>query len=106
MKNRTVFKSCYNKKRRKNITYNTSTQNQQPQIQSIKNNNDNDNNPSVSAYENHRHVVTGPSNVGKTFHMLKILEKIGDKIPIHIKTQSHNQYPNEKTSNEIEPRVK
>ena len=51
--------------------------------------------------ENHLHVVIGPSNVGKTFYMLKILEKIGNKRPIHIITRSPNQYPHYKTSNEI-----
>ena len=35
--------------------------------------------------------------------MLKILEKIGNKRPIHIITRSPNQYPNYKTSNEIKP---
>ena len=35
--------------------------------------------------------------------MLKILEKIGNKRPIHVITRSPNQYPNHKTSNEIKP---
>ena len=35
--------------------------------------------------------------------MLKILEKIGNKRPIHIITRSPNQYPNYNTSNEIKP---
>ena len=35
--------------------------------------------------------------------MLKILEKIGYKGPIHILNRSPNQYPNYKTSNEIKP---
>ena len=35
--------------------------------------------------------------------MLKVLEKIGDKRPIHIITQSSNQYPNYETSTEIKP---
>ena len=35
--------------------------------------------------------------------MLKVLEKIGNKSPIHIITRSPNQYPNYKTSNEIKP---
>ena len=35
--------------------------------------------------------------------MLKVLEKIGSKRPIHIITRSPNQYPNYKTSNEIKP---
>ena len=60
-------------------------------------------NNDVSTYENHRHVIIGPSNVGKTYNMLKILEKIGNKRPIHIKTRSPNQYPNYKTNNEIKP---
>ena len=61
------------------------------------------NNPKVSTYENHRHVVIGPSSVSKTYYMLKILEKIGNIRPIHIITRSPNQYPNYKTSNEIKP---
>ena len=55
----------------------------------------------VSTYENHRYVVIGPSNVGKTYYMLKILEKIDNKRPIHIINRSPNQYPNYKTSKEI-----
>ena len=35
--------------------------------------------------------------------MPKILEKIGKQRPVHIITRSPNQYPNYKTSNEIEP---
>ena len=35
--------------------------------------------------------------------MLKILEKTGEKPPIHIITRSPDQYPNHKTSNEIIP---
>ena len=54
-------------------------------------------------YENHRHVVIGPSNVGKTYYMLKVLEKIGNKRPIHVITRSPNQYPNYKTNTEIKP---
>ena len=89
-KDRTVCKSCYNISRRKN-NINTLPQN----IENV--NND------VSTYENHRHVVIGPSNIGKTYYMLKVLEKIGEQRPIHIKTRSPNQYPNYKTSNEIKP---
>ena len=69
----------------------------------LKINNNKDNNPNVSAYENHRHVVLGPSNVRKTYYMLKKLEKIGDKRPIHIITRSLLQYSNYKTSDEIKP---
>ena len=64
-------------------------------------NRDNDNNTCVGSYDNHAYVVIGPRNVGKTYYMLKILEKIGNKRPIHIITRSPNQYPNYKTSNEI-----
>ena len=35
--------------------------------------------------------------------MLKILEIIGNKRPIHVITRSINQYPNYKTSSEIKP---
>ena len=71
MKDRIACKCCYNKNRRKNNN-NTIIQNQQPKIDNI---NNNDNNPSVSAYEKHRCVIIGPSNVGKTLYMLKMLEK-------------------------------
>ena len=93
-KDRTVCKTCYNKNRRKN-KINTLPPN--------KNINNKDNNTNVSTYENHRHVIIGPSNVGKTYYMLKILEKMDNKRPIHTKTRSPNQYPNYKTSNEIKP---
>ena len=99
-KDRTVCKSCYIISRRKN-NINTlppnknNTSYQQPNIENV--NND------ASTYENHRHVVIGPSNVGKTYYMLKVLEKIGNKRPINIITRSPNQYPNYKTSTEIKP---
>ena len=96
MKERTVCKSCYNKNRRKN-----NKQNHQPKIEHV--NNNNDNNISVPTYENHRYVIIGPSNVGETFYMLKVLEKIGNRRPIHIITRSLNQYPNYKTNTEIKP---
>ena len=63
-------------------------------IEKPKINNVNNENIIVSKYENHRHVVIGASNVGKTYYMLKVLEKIGSKRPIHIITRSPNQYPN------------
>ena len=62
-----------------------------------------DNNPYVSSYENHANVVIGPRNVGKTYYMLKVLEKTGNKRPIHIITRYPNLYPNYKTSTEIKP---
>ena len=97
MKDRTVCKSYYNKKRRKNNNKNL-IHNQQPKI-----NSNNDNNPNVLTYENHAYIVIGPRNVGKTYYMLKVLEKIGNKRPIHTISRSLNQYPNYKTSNEIKP---
>ena len=106
LKDRTVCKSCYNKNRRKN---NNNTSHQQPNIENgndkkkLKIINNKDNNPKVSTYENHRHVIIGPSNVGKTYYMLKILEKIDNKRPINIITRSPNQYPNYKTSTDIKP---
>ena len=55
----------------------------------------------VPKYENHRHLVIGLSNVGKTYYLLKILENLDNKRPIHIITRSANQYPTYKTSTEI-----
>ena len=102
LKDRIVCKSCY-KKRRKN-TNNTSIQKQQPKTDKI--NNNNDNNPNASTYENHVYVVIVPRNVGKTYYMLKIRAKIGNKRPIHIITRSPNQNPIFKTSNELKPKDK
>ena len=99
-KDRTIFKTCYNiNKRKNNINIlppnKNNTSYQQPNIENV--------NKNVSTCENHRHVVIGPSNVGKAYYMLKILEKIDNKRTIHIITRSPNQYPNYKTSNEIKP---
>ena len=66
-------------------------------------NRDNDINNNVSTFENRANVIIGPRNVGKTYYMLKVLEKIGNKRPVHIITRSPNQYSNYKTSNEIKP---
>ena len=78
-KDRTVCETCYNKNKRKNnintLPPNKSKENVNNKTQQ-KNNNDKDNNPNVLTYENHRHVIIGPSNVGKTFYMLKVLQKI------------------------------
>ena len=101
--NRTSFKICYNKKKRKNND-STLNQNQQPKIDKV--NEDNDNNPSLSANENYRHVFIDLLNVGKTYYMLKKIEKIGNKRRIHIITRSPNQYPNFKTSIDIKPKEK
>ena len=70
---------------------------EKPKIDNV----NNANNDIISKFENHRHVIIGRSNVGKTYYMLKILEKIGNKRPIHIKTRSPNQYPNYKTTTDI-----
>ena len=93
-KNRTVCKSCYNKKKRKK-QYNTSIH--ETKVTNI------NNKRNVLTLENHRHVIIGPSNVGKTYYMLKVLEKIGNKRPINVITRSPNQYPKYKTSTEIKP---
>ena len=100
-KHRTICKTCHNENRRKN-NINTITENeidtipQQPKIDKINNN-------IVSTSENHACVVIGPRNVRKTYYMLKMLEKRGNKRSIHIITRSPNQYANYKTSNEIKP---
>ena len=101
-KDRNICKNCYNMNRKK---YNNKEKKrkfddsvnkiEKPKIDNVNN--------IVSKFENHRYVVIGPSNVGKTSYMLKVLEKIGNKRPIHIITRSPNQYPNYKTSNEIKP---
>ena len=101
VKHRTICKKSHNENRRK-INNNTITKNeidttpQQPKVDKINNNN-------VSTFENHACVVIGPRNVGKTYYILKLLEKIGNQRPIHIITRSPNQYPIHKTSNEIKP---
>ena len=103
-KDRNICKNCYNMNRKK---YNN--KDKKPQIE----NNDNkivlpekqkhNITPNISTYENHRYVVIGPSNAGKTYYMLKVLEKIDNKRPIHIITRSPNQYSNYKTTTEIKP---
>ena len=99
-KDRTICKTCYNINKRKNNT-NTlppnknKTSYQQPKIEKV--------NKNVSTYENHRQVIIGPSNVGRTYYMLRVLKKIGNQRPIHIISRSPNQHPNYKTSNEIKP---
>ena len=100
LKHKTVCRSCYNKNRRKDIKIEKEVHTT-PQQQKI--DNVNNKNIIVSKYENHRHVVIGPSNIGKTYYMLKILEKMDNKRPINIITRSPNQYPNYKTSTDIKP---
>ena len=100
-KDRNICKICDNINRKK---YNNKEKKRKydNSVNKIDNVN-NTNNDIVSKFENHRHVIIGPSNVGKTFYMLKVLEKIGNKRPIHIITRSSNQYPNYKTSTDIKP---
>ena len=105
-KDRTVCKTCYNENERKNnniiLTPNdlkTTSNKLDKNIENVNNNN----NDIVSSYENRANVIIGGRGVGKTYYMLKVLEKIGNKRPIHIITRSPNQYPNYKTSNEIKP---
>ena len=75
-KDRTVYKDCYNKKKRKNKLI------QQPKIV-------NDNN-------NNRTLLVGPSFSGKTYLMLEILSRIPDR-DIYIITKSPpEQYTNSK----------
>ena len=116
-KDRTVCKTCYNKNKRKknNIiltpndlettSSNKTVKNKKNKLKAGSNieNVNNNNNDIVSTYENHAYVIIGPRNVGKTYYMLKVLEKIDTKRPIHIITRSPNQYPNYKTSSEIKP---
>ena len=78
LKHRTICKNCHNENRRKNkfITLPPNKDNtsyQQPNIENVDSNKDN--NPNLSTYENRANVIIGPRNVGKTYYMLKILEK-------------------------------
>ena len=108
LKHRSVCKSCYNKNRRKNHQPESGDEKKKKHDDSV----NNIEKPkignvnikiNVPKYENPCHVVIGPSNVSKTYYMLKKLEKTGNKRPIHIITRSPNQYPNYKTSIEIKP---
>ena len=94
-KDRNICKNCYNKNRKiynnneKKRKYDDSMINiEKPQIDNV------NNKINVPTHENHAYVVICPRNVGNTFYMLKVLEKIGNKRPIHSKTRSPNQYPN------------
>ena len=98
-KDRKICKNCYNINRKKYNNHKKVVDSvnklEKPKIDNVNN--------IVSKIENLRHVNIGPSNVGKTFYMLKVLEKIGNQRPIHIITRSPYQYPKYKTSNEIKP---
>ena len=61
------------------------------------------NNINVSTYENCASVVICPRNDGKTYYILKVLEKLGNKRPNNTISRSPNQYPNYKTSTEVKP---
>ena len=96
-KDRSICKNCYNinrkknnndEKKRKNHGSMNNIEKEKPKIDIV------NNKLNVSTYENHAYIVIGPRNVGKTYYMLKVLEEIGDKRPIHIITRSPNQYPN------------
>ena len=106
-KDRNICKNCYNINRKK-YSNNEKKRKVDDSVDKIEkpkiDNVNNPNNNIVSKFENHRHVIIGPSNVGKTYYMLKVLEKkIGNKRPINIITRSPNQYPNYKTSTDIKP---
>ena len=103
-KDRNICKNCYNINRKKYNINEKKRKYDDPMNKIEKLKIDNVNNKIiVPTHENHAYVVIGPRNVGKTYYMLKVLEKIGNKIPIHIITRSPNQYPNYKTSTEIKP---
>ena len=74
LKDRTVCKSCYNINRRKNNKIDITPQ--QPKNEKVDNKDDN---TIIPTHENHAYIVIGPRNVGKTYYMLKKLEKIGKK---------------------------
>ena len=106
---RTVCKSCYNEQKRKN-DYNTL-------IRESKSDNVNnkivfpekqkhENKFNFSTFENHVCAIIGPGNVGKTYYLLKTLEKIGNKRSFDIKTRSLNQKPNYKTNNGMKSKDK
>ena len=99
LNHKTVCKSCYNKNRRKNtlVEKEIDTTLQQPKIDNV------NNKINVPIFGNRANVIIGPKNVGKTSYMLKVLEKIDSKRPIHVITRSPNQYPSYKTSVEIKP---
>ena len=81
-KDRYICKNCYNTNRKKHNNKekkrkadDSVNKIEKPKIYNV----NNTNNDIVSTYESRRHVVIGPSNVGKTYYMLKILENISNK---------------------------
>ena len=89
-RDRTVYKDCYNKKRRKNNNH-TIIQIQQPKIQNVNKNN------------NNRTLVIGVSNCSKSYLMNYFLLQIQE--PFFPITKSVNHYPKIKTqiSDEVLP---
>ena len=103
-KDRNICNNCYNINRKKynNIEKKRKYDDSMNKIEKRKIDNFNSK-INVSNHEDHANVVIGPKNVGETYYMLKVLEKIGNKRPIPIITRSPNQYPNYKTSTETKP---
>ena len=101
-KDKNICKNCYNINRKK-YTINEKKRKTDDSVRNIEKPKIDNVNNNVSTYENRANVIIGPRNVGKTYYMLRILEKKVTKRPIHIITRSPNQYPNYKTSNEIKP---
>ena len=106
-KDRKICKKFYNIKRKKynnnekKIIYNDPMNNiEKPKINIV------NNKIFVLKHENHAYVLFGPRNVGKTYYMIKVLEKLGNIRPIHIIARSPNQYPIYKTSTDIKPIIK
>ena len=84
-KDRNICRKCYNINRKK-YTINEKERKTDDSVKNIEKPKIDNVNNNVSTYESHRLIVIGPSNVGKTYYMLKILEKIDNKRPIHIIT--------------------
>ena len=74
-KDRNICKECYNINRKKNKNekerkYDGSMNNiEKPKIDNVSNK------INVPKYENHAYVVIGPRIVGRTYYMLKVLQK-------------------------------
>ena len=93
-KDRTVCRDCYNKKKRKNnlVPNEITTSYQQPKIEN------NNNNPTL---------IVGPSFLGKTYLMLKILSRMPDRDIYIINKSPPEQYTNSKIKiNEIGDEIK
>ena len=73
-KDRNICKNCY-KRNRKKYTINEKKRKTDDSVRNIEKPKIDIVNNDVSTYENRRPVIIGPSNVGKTYYMLKILEK-------------------------------